>query len=133
MDRVVKVSMGVADAEVWKNLTSAHGPWHHPLYREGFYRLASDETIAEHNRRADEYNAGVEEPEEEGEDPEVEEDERDELVGDASGADDPQEEETQEEISTPASANRATRSQGRATTLRAATSEGKGKGKGKAQ
>ncbi|KAJ8455424.1 hypothetical protein ONZ51_g12464 [Trametes cubensis] len=63
VDRIVKASAGVADSEVWKNLTSEHSPWHHPLYREGFYRITSNETITEHERQAAEYNAGVEEPE----------------------------------------------------------------------
>ncbi|KAI0323281.1 hypothetical protein GY45DRAFT_1341544 [Cubamyces sp. BRFM 1775] len=125
VERVVKASSEVADSEVWKNLNSAHSPWHHPLYREGFYRLATEETLAEHHRRADEYNAEIGEPEGEDEGPEAEEDERDELAGDASEADGQEEGEAQEEASTSTPANRATRSQGRATASRPAASKGK--------
>ena len=128
----MKASSEVADSEVWKNLNSSHGPWHHPLYREGFYRLATEETLAEHHRRADEYNAEAGGSEGEDEGPEAGEDDRDELEGDASGADDQQEGEAQEEASTSAPANRTTRRRGRTTASRPAASKGKGKGKERA-
>lgn len=104
MDRVVKASADVADSEVWKGTSREHGPWRHPLYRDGFYRLATDGTVVTHEVRIREQQGKAESSE-------VEEEERDELEDDASAVGGLLDTRYVQKVPTPSSAGRATRSQ----------------------